>query len=204
MQLFNHPLLVRCSRKSNLLQCKAKNVFISGYSTGDLVNITAGLPVGQAGDRISCPDGYKVWSPRNKADWTAVYSAMDMDINKYPGKSGMIVDVFRTQDGCGDCADYAMNSNVSEQSSWQTSDYSAWWLRDTPYNVSGDGYKANKLLRVTDVNPNDVKFAFSANPVQQLDYLCQRAEGTATRSSFVGVAFFILVRLLSPSLYYDD
>ena len=185
MQLFNYPFLVLCGPRSSI-KCEAKTVFISGYSTGDLVRIsngvTNGLQVAKAGDRNSCPKGYKLWSPRTKADWTAVYNAMGQDIDNYPGKSGMIVDVFRTQDGCGGCGDDAMNSNVSEQSSWQTSDGSAWWLRDTPYTPGGS-YRANRLLTVIDVNPNDVKFTYPENLLRtrKSEYFCQT---TSTASTF--------------------
>ena len=45
-----------------------------------------------------------------------------------------------------------------EQSSWKTTDGSAWWLRDTKFiNPSGD-YNANCYLQVYDPTPDNVRF----------------------------------------------
>ena len=121
----------------------------------------------------SCPSGWKIWSPRNKKDWTLVYNALGKSIENYPSKPSLIVDVTRGANGCGDGRKYAMNSKVSQQSCWKTTDGSDWWLRDSKYNQPTGDYHANCYLNVHDVNPNDVKFNDNNCNHSAEDYLCQ-------------------------------
>merc|ERR1712032_438412 len=138
--------------------CKASAISASGYSAGRIVRIDNGRPVRRSGDKHSCPPGMKIWSPRNKNDWTIVFNAMGKNINNYPKKPHLIVDVTRPANGCGGCTKYAMKSNVAQQASWKTTDGSAWWLRDAKYNEPNGDYHANCYLHVYDVNPNNVRF----------------------------------------------
>jgi hypothetical protein len=51
-----------------------------------------------------------------------------------------VIDVTRPQNGCGGCTRHAMNSGVAAQKTWQTSDKSAWWLRNSRYNEPNGDY----------------------------------------------------------------
>merc|ERR1712032_1564576 len=129
----------------------------------------------------SCPNGWKVWSPRNKNDWTLVYNKMGKNINNYPKKPHFIIDVTRPANGCGGCKSYAMKSGVSQQSSWRTKDGSAWWLRDSKYNEPSGDYHANCYLHVYDVNPNNVRFNDGSCSYYSTEYLCQPTRGGGGR-----------------------
>ena len=98
-------------------------------------------------------------------------------LKDYPANPHLIIDVTRSQNGCGGCKDYAMNSGVTQQSSWQTSDGSPWWLRDSTYNQPNGNYQANCYLRVTIVDDNDVSFDDDNCATSSKDYLCQPIEG---------------------------
>ena len=111
---------------------------------------------------------------RNKDDWKAVYIKLKQDINNYPYKPQLIVDVTRAAGGCGGCWNYAMNSKVSQQSSWKTTDGSDWWLRDTKFTEPKGDYQANCYLNVTKVDPDDVQFNDINCGSSSEDYLCQR------------------------------
>ena len=91
------------------------SLLVPGYSAGGVVRISKGLKVSKSTQQNSCPRGWKIWSPRNKNDWTLVYNAMDRDIKNYPARPHLIVDVTRNADGCGGCDRHAMNSKVTEQ-----------------------------------------------------------------------------------------
>ena len=151
---------------------------VSGYSVpGGLLQITNGLKVSQSNHKDSCPAGWKIWSPRNKQDWTAVYNAMGNNIKNYPRAPNLIVDVTSGASGCGGCKYYAMRSNVSEQGSWwKTSDGSPWWLRDTPFGEPNGDYWANRYLGISGVDPNNVEITEGNKnaPLFSTAYLCQR------------------------------
>merc|ERR1712187_1030275 len=138
--------------------CKVTKLDVPGYSAGLVVRVDNGRAVRRSTEKHSCPKGFKIWSPRNKNDFTAVYNAMKKNIANYPRKPHLIVDVTRPANGCGGCTKYAMKSGVSQQGSWGTSDGSAWWLRDGRYNEPNGDYHANCYLHVYDVNPNNVRF----------------------------------------------
>ena len=146
---------------------------MKGYSAGQLVKISNGLRVRKSTEKDSCPDGWKIWSPRNKNDWTIVYNAMGKNINNYPKKPHFIVDVTRPANGCGGCTKYAMKSNIAQQGSWKTKDGSTWWLRDAKYNEPNGDYHANCYLHVYDVSPSNVKFNDGNCNYKSSAYLCQ-------------------------------
>jgi len=141
-----------------------------------LVKVENGIKVSKSTEKHSCPKGFKIWSPRSKKDWTLVYNAMDKKFANYPRKPHLIVDVTRPKNGCGGCTKYAMNSKVSKQGEWKTTDGSDWWLRDGKYNEPNGDYHANCYLHIYDVNPNNVKFNDgNCNHVSSA-YLCQPAK----------------------------
>ena len=115
----------------------------------------------------------KLWSPRNKNDWTIVYNAMKKSYNNYPRKPHLIIDVTRAANKCGGCNKYAMKSGVSQQATWKTSDGSKWWLRDSKYNEPNGDYHANCYLHVYKVDPGDVRFNDGNCGHSSTDYLCQ-------------------------------
>merc|ERR1719201_176605 len=162
-------------RKGSAGNCKVTNVPVKGYSAGQLVKISNGLRVRKSTEKNSCPDGFKIWSPRNKNDWTIVYNAMGKNINNYPKKPHFIVDVTRPANGCGGCTKYAMRSNIAQQGSWKTKDGSAWWLRDARYNEPNGDYHANCYLHIYDVNPNNVCFNDGNCNYYSTEYMCQKA-----------------------------
>ena len=137
------------------------------------MKISNGLRVKKSTEQNSCPVGWKIWAPRNKADWTSVYNALGHNINNYPRKPHLLVDVTRGANGCGGCTKFAMKSGVKQQSSWRTEDGSAWWLRDTKYNEPNGDYQANCYLHVYDVDPNNVRFNDGNCNYFSSDYLCQ-------------------------------
>ena len=77
-----------------------------------------GIDVYKSFDMNSCPEGYKIFSPRTKQDWAAIWD------NKYEylarvSSPHLIIDVTRPEDGCGDgCTSYAMNSDVPAQATY--------------------------------------------------------------------------------------
>merc|ERR1712083_425131 len=161
-------------RSGSASNCKTSTIKTPKYSAGNLVRIHNGRRVRKSTETDSCPAGYKIWSPRNKNDWTIVYNAMKKNIANYPRKPHLIVDVTRPANGCGGCTKYAMKSGVGQQGSWKTSDGSAWWLRDARYNEPNGDYHANCYLHIYDVNPNNVRFNDASCNYYSTEYLCQK------------------------------
>ena len=170
-QTCRHPA-VKCADGS-LGKCEVTIISVPGYSAGGLLKITNGLKVRKSTEPNSCPSGWKIWSPRNKNDWTLVYNALGKTMANYPQRRDLIVDVTRNDDDCGGCGNYAMNSGVKEQRGWKTSDGSAWWLRDSTYKEPTGDYKANCYLEVTLVNPDHVHVDDRNCDRYSTDYLCQ-------------------------------
>ena len=144
-----------------------------GYSTGQVLRVSNGLRVRKAGQKNSCPAGYKIWSPRSKEDWIIVFNALGQNIDNYPRKPDLIVDVTRPLDKCNGCDTNAMKSTAAHEDWWTTSDDSPWWLRDSVFHEPSDGYRANCYLSVYDVYPNHVKFNYGNCSFSSTEYLCQ-------------------------------
>merc|ERR1719407_225676 len=160
-------------RSGSASNCKTSTIKTPKYSAGNLVRIHNGRRVRKSTETDSCPDGFKIWSPRNKNDWIKVYNAMGKNINNYPKRPHFIVDVTRPANGCGGCTKYAMKSTTAQQGSWRTTDRSAWWLRDARYNEPNGDYHANCYLHIYDVNPNNVRFNDGSCSYHSNSYLCQ-------------------------------
>ena len=167
--------------------CKVTNVPVSGYSAGTVIRVTKGFKVSKSTETNSCPSDWKIWSPRNKNDWTLVYNALGKNIANYPKAPHLLVDVTRSAKGCGGCKNYAMKSTVVEHILWKTSDGSAWWLRDTKYKEPSGNYKANCYLSVQGVDPNNVIFDDNNCGYSSTDYLCQHMESKLVLCIAVGV-----------------
>merc|ERR1712110_922944 len=160
--------------------CKITVILQKGYSPGPLIRVFNGIKVKKSTEKDSCPTGWKIWSPRNKKDWTLVYNVMGKNIKNYPQKPHLLVDVTRPANSCGGCTKYAMKSSSAYQASWKTKDGSAWWLRDAKYNEPNGDYHANCYLHVYDVNPNNVRFNDGSCGYSSSDYLCQPAKQQAS------------------------
>merc|ERR1719456_552776 len=172
-------------RSGSASNCKTSTIKTPKYSAGNLVRIHNGRRVRKSTETDSCPNGYKIWSPRNKNDWTIVYNVMKKSINNYPRKPHLIVDVTRPANGCGGCTKYAMKSGVGQQGSWRTTDGSAWWLRDAKYNEPNGDYHANCYLHIYVVNPNNVRFNDANCNYYSTEYLCQKAQKKKTQTKTV-------------------
>ena len=109
------PNLVATCADGSPGSCAVSVVSVSGYSAGGLIRIANGLKVSKSTQKNSCPNGWKIWSPRNKNDWTLAYNAMGLNIKYYPRQPHLLVDVTRNANGCGGCKDHAMNSGVKEE-----------------------------------------------------------------------------------------
>ena len=167
-------------RNGSPANCEIEIVSVKRYSTGSLVKVINGTEVRKSTEQSSCPVGWKIWSPRSKADWTAVYKALGHNIHNYPRKPFLIIDITRNNKGCGGCSKFAMKSGVKQQYSWKTTDGSAWWLRDTKYKEPSGDYAANCYMQLYSVNPNDVQFNDANCNSFSTDYLCQPKKIRAT------------------------
>lgn len=134
--------------------------------------------ISKSTDANSCPPKWKIWAPASKADYQKAYTAT----NSFSGMAGphFIVDVTRPSNGCGGCTNYAMNSGVSQQSSWKTTDGAAWWLRDSKYGEPNGDYHANCYLHITHIDANNVRFNDLNCNYYSKTYLCQPEAGSCT------------------------
>merc|ERR1711981_295060 len=69
-------------RAGSASNCKVSTIKTPKYSAGNILRIHNGRRVRRSTETDSCPNGYKIWSPRNKNDWTIVFNAMGKSINK--------------------------------------------------------------------------------------------------------------------------
>lgn len=152
--------------------CKCTRVTLNGpFSAGALVKCTNCNDVYRATEKDSCPEGTKIFSPRSRQDWhTFLASAGPLRDPHW------IVDVTRAQDGCGGCANGAMNSKDQSQSSWMTRDGSPWWLRSTPWNAPSQNYAANCYLDLAESisSEDSVTFRDGGCNVHSRSYYCQQ------------------------------
>jgi hypothetical protein len=130
-------------KKGSPKSCKCKKLTLKGdYTAGALLKCTNCLDVRKTSQKNSCPEGTKIFSPKSRADWKTFFASGGAKLRA----SHWIIDVTRPQNGCGGCTRHAMNSGVSAQKTWKTSDGSAWWLRSTRYNEPNGDYTANCYL----------------------------------------------------------
>merc|ERR1711881_312811 len=188
-------------RSGSASNCKVSVISTPKYSAGNILRIHNGRRVRRSTETDSCPNGYKIWSPRNKNDWTIVFNAMGKSINKYPKKPHFIIDVTRPANGCGGCTKYAMKSTTAQQGSWRTKDGSAWWLRDARYNEPNGDYHANCYLHVYDVNPNNVRFNDGSCNYYSTEYLCQKVQAKKALKCRAGSASNCKVSTISTPKY---
>ena len=167
-----HTALIRC-RKGSSTDCTATALPAPGYSAGKVVRVSHGLSVSKRTDINSCPDGYKIWSPRNKNDWEIVWEALGKNAANFPKKNHVIIDVTKPNDNACSACTGAMKSSNPKQNEWRTSDGSAWWLRDTAHANPLSSYTADCYMAVQNVDPTDVRLDAAWCKISSTDYLCQ-------------------------------
>merc|ERR1719217_1845239 len=172
--------------------CTCKKVELAGeYSAQVLVKCEKCLDIYKSTDKNSCPVGTKLFSPRSRADWkTFLASATPLRSPNW------IVDITRPQNGCGGCTNAAMNSASPQQATWQTSDGSAWWLRNAAFTQpNGDGYtmddvnktkphgdyQANCFMNLLNSASEDaIEFDDEGCNFHSTSYYCQSVKTTTT------------------------
>jgi hypothetical protein len=123
-------------------------------------------------DTNSCPENWKIFSPRSRSDWQTL-----IDVNGgqvFLAAPHFIVDVTRPSNGCGGCTSNPMNSGVAQQSSWVTTDGTAWWLRSSNYGEPNGDYTANCYLYTYSVsNADSIAFNDGSCSYHSSSYFCQ-------------------------------
>jgi len=154
-------------------ECRCELVELQGvYSAGHIVRCDNCLDVHRSTEENSCPNGWKLFSPRDREDWDVLEASLDMSDAGSLHAPHMIVDVTRSENGCGGCRGAAMNSHSDGQSSWRTSDGSPWWLHDTPFGEPNGDYHANCYLRVSP-RSGSIYFNDANCNYHSTNYLCQ-------------------------------
>jgi hypothetical protein len=151
---------------------------VQGYSAGVVVRCQHGLTIQKTTDPNSCPSGFKIFSPQDRADFDllAPYITRHTDEGRKVHSPHLLVDVTKDGNGCGGCTGHAMNSNTPGQSMWHTSDGSPWWLADAPFSEPNGDYHDKCYMYVHEVHHSHVHFNdaslnhchYSSNA-----YLCQ-------------------------------
>jgi len=123
-------------------------------------------------EKNSCPQGTKLFSPRNREDWRTLISSVA------PLRSpNWIIDITQAQNGCGGCKKAAMNSRSPSQATWRTSDNTPWFLRSSKYSEPNGDYKANCYMDITSaVSEDSVTFNDADCKISSNDYYCQTAK----------------------------
>ena len=163
-------------RQGSSQKCTVAPVAAPGYSAGPLLRVSNGKEISKSTDPNSCPYGYKIWSPRNREDWNIVNKAMSVTDSgdTYPRDPDLIVDVTKPSDNvCSKENCEPMKSSHPKQQ-FQTSDGSAWWIRDATYDKKDGEYTANCYLNFDGLDP--VGFDYKNCNVHSTSYLCQPIE----------------------------
>ena len=99
-------------------------------------------------DENSCPAGFDIWVPRSYEHLEAVY---DLARDWWPHEDWRAyemmtpVGVYREENGCGSCGDYAMNSDAMadyDGVGWRSVAGDPWFLRSTGGVDDHGGYEA--------------------------------------------------------------
>merc|ERR1711907_205909 len=174
-----------------------------GYSPGGLLLVTNGHLVHRSTETNSCPDGWKIFSPRNKQDWETVASAVTINQLKSPYA---IVDITSPNNGCGEgCTAHPMNSDNSIQGNyWKTRDGSKWWLRSTKYGEPNGDYTANCYMQLHSIDdPNAITFNDGNCNYHSKTYLCQEKSKVPTTCAAGSPASCSLTKLNTGDKKYS-
>jgi len=155
--------------------CKCDPVVLTGpYTAGALIKCTNCLDVSKSTQKNSCPMGTKLFSPQSSRDWKTFLSSAG------PLRSPhWIIDITRSQDGCGGCRKHAMKSNTPAQMTWRTADGSPWWLRSSTYTEPSGDYKANCYMDLwkTPISEQGIMFNDHNCVYHSNAYYCQPVAG---------------------------
>ena len=165
----NHVCAVDWCTEQSPGECKLEWIQLKAeYSAGMLVKVTNGMPTRKVTESNSCPLGWKIWSPQNKADMIAVRKSTSL-----PADPHAVVDVIRKSNNhCTGCVGLPMNSGVSQMSSWQTLDGSAWWLSDIKHEYPNGKYGKYCYLQLKSVTTDgDITFA-DGKPITLVSLSC--------------------------------
>ena len=78
----------------------------------------------------SCPEGMQLFMPKNKNDWEIVFKNLPGGFDQiFDDNNPMLVGISRTQNGCGGCTSFPMNSDVQNPGvrTWRVSGGGRWW-----------------------------------------------------------------------------
>jgi hypothetical protein len=153
--------------------CTATLVQLNGeYSPGPLVRVDNGHTTYRRTDQNSCPEGFKIYSPRSAEDWRTIEASVNFNEFNSPYN---IVDVTRPSQGCGGCTGNAMNSDNAAQvgSGWTTDDGSPWFLRNGAFGEPNGDYTANCYLHLWSPSNGEVYFNDGSCHYHSNRYLCQ-------------------------------
>jgi hypothetical protein len=161
--------------KAGPATCKCTRVTMNGhYSAGPMVKCENCLDIRRSTEENSCPEGTKLFSPRNVQDWKTFLSSAPPLRDPY-----WIIDVTNPKNNwCAGCQDHPMNSGDKEQGAqgaWKTSDGSPWWLRSTTYSEPSGDYHADCFLDLwmDPTDENNVAFKDSSCDAHSKSYYCQ-------------------------------
>jgi hypothetical protein len=150
--------------------CSVEELHVTGpFEPRRLATVKMGMPIRSSLDMHSCPEGWKVFSPRSPSDWQTATDSIGNISSKLP----LVLDVRNALNGY---LEPPVNSNVSTRSNWATSDGSPWWLRSSFDGVEAKGnYTSQCYIALTEV---DSAGAFTIDVSSCLDfttYFCQLA-----------------------------
>jgi hypothetical protein len=167
--------------------CTATQVQLNGeYSPGPLVRVDNGHTTYRRTDQNSCPEGFKIYSPRSAEDWRTIEASVNFAEFNSPYN---IVDVTRPSQGCGGCTGNAMNSDNAAQvaSGWTTDDGSPWFLRHGAFGEPNGDYTANCYLHLWSPSNGEVYCHDGSCHYHSNRYLCQLRTDYAPPASATGV-----------------
>ncbi|KAJ8608978.1 hypothetical protein CTAYLR_008963 [Chrysophaeum taylorii] len=98
-------------------------------------------------DENSCPVGFDIWVPKSYQHAKAVIDAVDR-------KFTYVVGVYREENGCGGCTQWAMNSEAQAtyeaeakgNRGWKSIAGEPWFMRETTYNEPNGNYRGDCWL----------------------------------------------------------
>lgn len=128
-------------------------------------------------DDNSCPEGWKIFSPRSVSDWQTF---KDLDLVSPDSTWGLLngqpllVDVTKPESGRGSSGSGPMNSANPQREAWSTSDGSPWWLRESYYSEPNGDYFGSCYLAVGEiVDVHSIKFNDWKCNHAATNYFCQ-------------------------------
>lgn len=170
-------LSITCS--ATVASCTCDDVNLQGkpWDAGQL-KLCRGTcrQVRHMGDENSCPEGWKIFSPRSASDWQTFIELDLVDRTEGHLLQGqpLIVDVTKPEDGRGSAGSGPMNSENSARAAWTTSDGSPWWLRSSQYSEPNGDYFGDCYLAVHDVSDSqNIKFNDWRCNYFARNYFCQ-------------------------------